>query len=81
MYQDLSHRLWPTDSLRVGNWKIVSLSSSQPYQLFDLAMDIGETNDLSSLYPDIVEQLAAIARAAHTDNPYFPVGDSVCVSS
>ena len=59
----------------------ITLSSHLPYQLFNMAVDEGETTDVSALWPDIVESLSALATAAHVDNPLFPVGDGVCVSS
>jgi arylsulfatase A-like enzyme len=69
------------NSLRKDNWKIVSLSSEMPYELYDLSVDLSESNNLAEQFPEIVMELAEMARAAHTDNPLFPVGDGVCVSS
>lgn len=45
-------------ALRQGDWKIVREDPSRPWQLFDLAVDIGETNDLAAEHPQRVEQLA-----------------------
>jgi len=45
-------------ALRMGDWKIVRTTPSEPWQLFNLADDIGETNDLAESHPDLVAELA-----------------------
>ncbi|MCI0463525.1 MAG: sulfatase [Gemmataceae bacterium] len=44
-------------AVRKGNWKLVK-DGSQPVQLFDLAADLGETRNLASQQPDVVQELA-----------------------
>ena len=41
-----------------GNWKIVSTYPSYKWELFDLSKDRGETTDLSSKFPETVDQLS-----------------------
>lgn len=67
------------NAVRYENWKLVRFSVDQPYQLYDLSQDIGETNDLSTSYPDIVNKLSLFATTAHTDSQAFPIKD--CVNS
>ena len=45
-------------AVRKGNWKIVSTYPSYKWELFDLSNDRGETTDLSSKFPEIVDQLS-----------------------
>lgn len=45
-------------ALRHGDWKIVREKREQPWMLFDLASDIGETKDLAEAQPERTGQLA-----------------------
>lgn len=46
-------------ALRKGNWKIVREKPTEPWQLFDLANDLGEMQDLSDKQPERVQELEA----------------------
>ena len=43
-------------AVRAGRWKLVR-PNSQPAQLFDLAVDIGETTDLATEHPEVLRRL------------------------
>ncbi|MDR6568046.1 arylsulfatase [Chitinophaga ginsengisegetis] len=45
---------------RSGNWKVVSLSNDTTWQLFNLAADKTETNNLAAQYPEKVQQLQTL---------------------
>jgi hypothetical protein len=60
-------------------WKAVSFAVGQPYELYNLTADLGETTDLAAQFPTVVAQAAAIAQAAHVDSPLFPIAN--CVGS
>ena len=45
--------------MRNRNWKLVSMRG-EPLQLFDLAADVGEKNDLASQKPEVIK----VARAS-----------------
>ena len=50
-------------ALRKGDWKIVREQPDQTWQLFDLASDLSESNDLASVHPQrVVEPEAALGR-------------------
>jgi arylsulfatase A-like enzyme len=44
-------------ALRAGDWKLVA-AKGEPWQLYNVADDRGETNDVAATQPDRVEQLA-----------------------
>jgi arylsulfatase A-like enzyme len=44
-------------AIRAGDWKLVA-AKGEPWQLYNLAEDRGETNDLAATQPGRVEQLA-----------------------
>ena len=60
-------------AVRKGKWKLVKYdidkSSQGPWELYDLSNDIGETENLASRRPEIVESLARIARESNTPSP------------
>ena len=46
-------------ALRAGDWKIVSAAEGKGWELFNLAADRCEANDLASREPERVQRLAA----------------------
>lgn len=46
-------------AIRVGDWKLVSGSRGQEWELYDLSHDRGESNNLAMSLPDKVRDLAA----------------------
>ncbi len=70
---DWGRSFYPEDkfqqALRQGRWKIVRHGASEPWELYDLDVDISEKNDLASRRPDMVENLASLVMEAHEDGP------------
>lgn len=62
-------------AIRKGNWKAVRYgvleNRDAPIQLFDLSADLGETNDLSALYPQVIEEMKSIFKTARTESEVF----------
>jgi len=66
------HSVNGTFAIRVGNWKLVLSDGSggrekpkgkpfgEPYTLFELSDDPGETNDLAAKHPDVVKRLTKV---------------------
>lgn len=44
-------------AVRVGDWKLVRLKATGPWELYNLAEDRTETNNLADKHPDKVEQM------------------------
>jgi arylsulfatase A-like enzyme len=63
-------------AVRAGNWKAVRLNVMKnpdaPVQLFNLARDPGEKEDLSAQNPAVLQKLKAMMKAAHAENTNFP---------
>jgi arylsulfatase B len=57
-HDDLFWRVGKKQAVRHGNWKLVRERAGE-WQLFDLATDIGETNDLAPQFPARARDLAA----------------------
>lgn len=50
--------------LRQGKWKLVRDRSDAAWELYDLSMDVGETNNLAAEHPEKRQELIAMAEAA-----------------
>ena len=46
-------------ALRRGDWKLLQNTAFQPYELFDLANDPGETRNLAKAQPKVYRELVA----------------------
>ncbi len=63
-------------ALRMGDWKALRLNldtrPSNPVQLYNLAQDPQETNDLAATYPDIAEQMLDAMESNRSPSSLFP---------
>jgi arylsulfatase A len=59
-------------AVRWGNWKAVRPRPRAGWELYDLAMDIGEERDLAAEQPKVLAKIEAICRAAHTPERKYP---------
>lgn len=63
-------------SVRVGNWKAVRQSLSRgrmvvKTELYNLANDIGESQDVSASHPNVVKKLESIMAEQHVESDLF----------
>jgi arylsulfatase A-like enzyme len=49
----------PASAIRLGDWKLIYYHESRRYELFNLAEDLGEKNNLAERQPDVRRRLAA----------------------
>jgi len=63
-------------TVRKGKWKAIRKDVDKYpeslIELYDLSIDISETNDLAEQYPDIVNDMINIMDEAHTPSETFP---------
>jgi arylsulfatase len=63
-------------AIRIGDWKGVrqNLHKGQTdLQLFDLAKDVGEKNDMAAQQPDMVQRMVRMMAEQHTPSALFPI--------
>ena len=63
-------------TIRVGDWKAVRQNMTKgnlEIELYDMANDIGETNDVAADHPDVVAKLAKMMREVRTPSDVFPL--------
>jgi len=63
-------------ALRKGDWKLVNYNVFTPekttVELYNIASDPGEQNNVADANPELVKELAALMDAAHTESEVFP---------
>jgi arylsulfatase A-like enzyme len=60
-------------AVRWGNWKAFRAAIDGPLELYDLAADIGEKNNVSARHPDVVARIESYLAGARTPSPYWPL--------
>jgi arylsulfatase A-like enzyme len=64
-------------AVRMANWKGIKLDVNKnpdaPIELYNMADDIGETNNIADQYPEIAEQIQKTMQEAHTSAPDWPL--------
>lgn len=60
-------------AVRKGKWKAVRFGLEEPLELYNLAKDIGEENNVSDEHPEIVKEIEQYLEGARTKSETFPV--------
>ncbi|WP_411845165.1 arylsulfatase [Roseibacillus persicicus] len=58
---------------RWQDWKAVRNGFKKPIEIYDLAKDAGEKNDLAKNHPELVAKAKAIFEDAHQEDPNWPL--------
>ncbi len=61
---------------RIDDWKAVRLGTKKPIQLFDMAKDVGEQNDVAAQHPDVVQRFESYLKSARVDSALFPIAEN-----
>ena len=60
-------------AVRMGQWKAVRLQVGEPLELYDLAKDPGEKQNVATEHPDIVAKIEDYLKTARTESPDWPI--------
>ncbi len=63
-----------TRAVRHGDFKAVSPGLGKPLELYDLAVDPGEQNDIAAARPEVVAKIEAYLETARSESENWPVG-------
>ena len=63
----------PVQAARFGDWKAVRNGIDKPIEVYDLATDAAESNDLAGSRPDLVTKAGEIFKQAHRPDPNWPI--------
>jgi arylsulfatase A len=69
------HEQASLQAVRFGDWKAVRNGPSSPIELYDLKGDPAERTNLAADKPDLVARAEALMKAAHTEDPNWPLRD------
>ena len=60
-------------AIRMGDWKGIRLAKGAEIELYDLAKDLGEENNIAGKHPDIVRKIEQLMKTARTESKEFPL--------
>lgn len=60
-------------AVRWRDWKAIRMKPGTPLQLYNLAEDIGEQNDVADQHPDVVGIIEGYLETARFDSPNWPI--------
>ena len=72
-YWELHRDNRPVQAARFGDWKAVRNGIDKPIEIYDLADDPGESNNLASARPDMVRRAEQIFAEAHRPDRNWPL--------
>ena len=67
------HEGKPIQAVRFGDWKAVKNGPKAKIELYDLAKDPGEKNNLAADKPELVQQAVERMKAHHSPSPDWPL--------
>jgi arylsulfatase A-like enzyme len=67
------HEQMPLQAVRFGPWKAVKPRHDRALELYDLAADPAEAQNLAAQKPDLVAQAESLMQAAHTPDAHWPL--------
>ena len=53
-------------AVRINNWKAIKPNKNAPFELYNLSKDIQELDDVAAQQPEVLAQVKAYAKEAHT---------------
>ena len=59
-------------AVRWRDWKAIRQSPGRPLELYDLAKDIGETQDVANQRPEIIARIETYLKTARSESQNFP---------
>ena len=61
-----------SQAIRLGQWKAVRKKPGQPLELYDLASDSGEANDIAKQHPDVVAEMETLLLESRIPSKEWP---------
>lgn len=72
LYWEFNERQGPIQAIRKNQWKLVWKLEKEP-ELYNLSVDIGETNNIAEQETEILNEMLNILKFSRTDHSEFPL--------
>lgn len=59
---------------RLDQWKAIRKGLNGLLELYDLAVDVGETRNVAAAHPDVVRRIESMLATCRQDSPEYPTG-------
>lgn len=69
IYWEIHHPF--QQAVRMGNWKAIRYGTKEPLQLFDLAQDKREENNVAGEHAEVVKKIESYLLTARTESRYY----------
>ncbi|MCG8581022.1 MAG: arylsulfatase [Bacteroidales bacterium] len=73
LYWEFNEGRGPIQLIRKGDWKLIRFVTKNRIELYNVATDVSETNNVAAQYPEICEELKGLMDSARTEHPEFPL--------
>ncbi len=60
-------------AFRIGDYKYVQVGVDSPFEMYNLANDIGETKDISAEHPEKIAKVKELSKIAHTESKFWKI--------
>lgn len=67
------HENGSKQAVRMGDWKAVRPELGASLELYDLKQDIGETNNVAGVHPEVTEKIETYLKTARSEHPIWPL--------
>jgi arylsulfatase A len=67
------HEGRPQQAVRFGDWKAVRTAPGKTLELYDLATDRAERNNIAANHPDLLQKAEHLMESSHSTNPVWPL--------
>ncbi len=74
-YWELGEKSVFKQAVRMGNYKAVRYGLTRPIEIYDLAVDRAEENDIAAWRPDLLAKAMDYFSSLRVDDPNFPMQD------
>jgi len=62
-------------AVRWGNWKALCPAQGQKLELYNLAKDVSEKQNVAALHSEVIAEIEAYLKTARTESPNWPTGE------
>ncbi|WP_430814972.1 arylsulfatase [Carboxylicivirga sp. RSCT41] len=73
LYWEFNEGRGPIQMLRKGDWKLLRFVTKNRIELYNVASDLSEANNVAAQYPEKCDELKSLMDRARTEHPEFPL--------